>query len=153
MEQLGAENQRTVRVALNVISDENTDYWINTLKEQKGDVYLERHLGELRQLSSEFHGMSGEMSSIGMLIDDIIKQYYELENGIKSGKNIEVYKIAIEENSQFIRMILNQINIEFGENKELWYEELSGFQTETQKEIWEKFKEFDTQNKEVIYLK
>ncbi|WP_223702072.1 hypothetical protein [Sutcliffiella deserti] len=145
MIQLGVENHLTVARTLNEISDVNTDDWIEILEENKGDVLLERYIGELRRLSREFHGMSG-MTPIGMLIDDTIRQYYALEDGMKSGKNIEVYKRAIEENIQFKKTILSQINSEFGEDEKLWYKELSGFQTKTQKEIQEKFIEF--QNKQ-----
>lgn len=120
------------------------------LERKKGDVYLERHIGELRQLSYEFHRMSDEMSSIGKVIDDMIKHYYELEDSIKSGENIEVTRKVIEENSIFVMVVLTNINSKFGENKKLWYGELSGFQTETQKEVWEKFKEFETKKSNII---
>ncbi|QOR67297.1 hypothetical protein IM538_03925 [Cytobacillus suaedae] len=143
--QLGADNQRTVRGILNELSEGNTDHMIKTLKEANGDVLLERHIGELRQLSREFHRMSSEMSTIGLLIDDIIKQYYKLKVGVKDGENIEGYKREIEENIQFLESVLSQIDSEFGDNSKVWYQELSGYQTETQKDVWEKFNAFNTQ--------
>lgn len=146
IDQIGSQYQRTVRITLSEINDGNTDYWIDTLNEDKGDVYLERHIGELKQLSREFHRMSGEMSGIGMLIDDIINHYYELEHGIKSGKNIAVQKTKIEGKNQLINSILTEIDSELGEDRMRWYKELSGSQTNIQQKVWEKLKEYEEQN-------
>ncbi|WLR52527.1 hypothetical protein LC040_06415 [Bacillus tianshenii] len=140
MAQVGAENQLTVRKTMNKLNETSVDFWVSRLQKEKGDVYLERHLGELRQLSKEFHRMSGEMSAIGMLIDDIINSYSGLMNK-KHGEEVEGYKKEIEEKSKLINRILTQIDSHLGENEKLWYKELSGFQTETQKDVWEEFKE------------
>jgi hypothetical protein len=144
--QIGSANQATVRLTLNELGEGNTDYWIEALNEQNGNVRLERHIGELNKLSQEFHKMSGEMSQIGMLLGETINQYYELEDSISKGENIEEHIIAINNRIQFINTILTKIDTDLGEDEKVWYKELSGYETATQKYVWEKFKEYESQN-------
>jgi hypothetical protein len=145
--EIGSENQTVVRLTLHELSEGSTDLWIKTLGEADGDVVLERHIGELHQYSRKFHGMSGEMSLIGILIDSLINHYYQLKDSVQSGDNIEEISSSINNRIQFIENLLNQINSNLGDNPKLWYKELSGFDTETQRYVLEKFNEFQSQNK------
>ncbi|MCA1029555.1 hypothetical protein LCL95_00755 [Bacillus timonensis] len=82
--------------------------------------------------------MSGEMSAIGMLLDETVKQYYDLADNIQKGNNIEKHKIVINNKVQLITTILKKIDSDLGENKKLWYKELSGSDTATQTYMMEK---------------
>jgi hypothetical protein len=143
---IGSENLATVRLTLHELDEVSTDLLIETLKEEDGDVLLERHIGELIQFSQKFYRMSGQMSTIGILLDHLINLYYQLEVSVQSGKNIEDYRNEINKSLHFIETVLNQINSDLGDNQKLWYKELSGFDTETQKYVWAKFKQFESQH-------
>jgi hypothetical protein len=145
--EIGSENQTAVKLTLHELSEGSTDLWIKTLREEHGDVVLERHIGELHQYCRKFHGMSGEMSIIGILLDSLITHYYQLKSSVQSGSNIEETSSAINVRIQFIEKVLNQIDSNLGDNQKLWYKELSGFDTETQRFVLEKFNEFQSQNK------
>jgi hypothetical protein len=145
--QLGSENQTTVRMTLHELSEGNTDLWIKTLREENGEVALERHIGELNQYSQIFHRMSGEMSVIGTLIDNLSNHYYQLKDSVRTGRNIEETSLEINKRKQFIEKVLFQVNSDLGDNQKLWYKELSGFDTETQRYVLEKFNEFQSQNR------
>jgi hypothetical protein len=145
--QLGSENQTAVRMTLHELNDGNTDLWIKTLRDENGEVALERQIGELNQYSQKFHRMSGEMSVIGTLLDDLSNHYYQLKVSVLTGKNIEETSFEINKRKQFIEKVLYQINSDLGDNPKLWYKELSGFDTETQRYVLEKFNELQSQNK------
>jgi hypothetical protein len=147
MNRIGSENLATVRLTLHELDDGSTDFFIETLKEEDGDVLLERHIGELNQFSQKFHRMSGQMSVIGIVLDHLINLYYQLQVSVQSGKNIEDNRNEINMRLKFIETVLNQINSDLGDNQKLWYKELSGYDTETQKYVWAKFKQFENQNK------
>jgi hypothetical protein len=148
LSELGSENQTAVRLTLHELSEGSTDLWIKTLREEHGDVVLERHIGELHQYSRKFHGMSGEMSVIGILIDSLINHYYQLKASVQSGTNIKETSSAINIRIQLLEKLLNQIDSNLGDNQKLWYTELSGFDTKTQSYVLEIFNEFQSQNKE-----
>ncbi|WP_059173474.1 hypothetical protein [Bacillus sp. FJAT-27445] len=145
--QLGTEYQSAFRLTIHNLGDGSTDFWVETLKEPNGDIQLERYVGELRNYSREFSQMGGQMSAIGMLLDEIIKQYYQLEYGVKNGEDVEDSKKAINSRIQLINTIFTKIEADLGENEKLWYKELSGFQTDTQNYVEEKYREFQLQNK------
>jgi hypothetical protein len=145
--QLGSENQKAVRMTLHELSDGNTDLWIKTLSDENGEVALERQIGELNQYSREFYRMSGEMSVIGALLDDLSNHYYQLKVSVRTEKNIEETSFEINKRKQFIEKLLYQINSNLGDNEKLWYKELSGFDTETQRYVLKKYNEFQNLNR------
>jgi hypothetical protein len=147
MNRIGSENLATVRLTLHELDDGSKDFFIETLKEEDGDVLLERHIGELNQFSQKFYRMSGQMSVIRILLDQLINLYYQLQVSVQNGKNIEDNRNEINKRLKFIETVLNQINSDLGDNQKLWYKELSGYDTEIQKYVWAKFKQFESQNK------
>lgn len=46
LKHIGSENKTTVRMTLNELNERSIDFWFETLREEDGDVLLERHIGE-----------------------------------------------------------------------------------------------------------
>lgn len=49
--QIGTEHQVTVRSTLHALGGSSADFWSETLKEEDGNVRLERHIGKLHKFS------------------------------------------------------------------------------------------------------
>lgn len=141
---LGASFQNTVR---NTIFDLEgpTASWVEELKKEDGLVQLERHRGELEANADKFNAMGGNIRVMGDQLRYLSKLYWKLAEAVSSGaKNTGELSEQIEGLRSFSSDALKEINDNLGEDKVLWFTELSNTDSKTSIQFWKEFKAFES---------
>jgi hypothetical protein len=124
-------------------------FWIEELKKDKGDLLLERHIGELQANAINFNKIGGYYQIIGVQLQHISNLYWDLSTAVKNKDNDKIIDLnsQIEEHKNFIIKILKEIDKNLGENQILWYRELSNPNSKTSNLFWNELKAFESNNK------
>lgn len=141
---LGASFQNTVR---NTIFDLDgpAGFWQEELKKENGNVALERHRGELEANADKLNAMGGNMGVLGDQLHYLSKLYWNLAKAVRSGaENTGELNEQIEGLRSFISDALKEINDNLGEDKVLWFTELSNTDSKTSIQFWKEFKAFES---------
>lgn len=140
---LGTQYKYAAQNALFQLKEGATDFWLAELNEVYGGVLLERHLGTLQQLSSEFNKMSNAANPIGLMLYSLADNYRTLAKQVYAGDNTDELTQIIEARIHFTRAVLNKMVNDFGDNNKLWYTELSKYDSNTAKYVHEQFKQLN----------
>jgi hypothetical protein len=142
---IGLEYQITFR---NTIFDLEgpSNFWVEELKNDNGDVRLERHIGELQANSINFNKIVGYHRIISDQLQYLSTLYWDLAKAVndKDNENIIELNNKIEEHRNFIIKVLKEVDKNLGENQILWYKELSNPNSKTSNSFWNKFKAFES---------
>jgi hypothetical protein len=144
---IGSEYLNTVRNTIFDLVGPST-FWIEELKKDKGDVLLERHIGELQANAINFNKIGGQYQIIGTLLQHISNLYWDLSTAVKNKDNDKIIDLnsQIEEHKNFIIKVLKEIDKNLGDNQILWYRELSNLNSKTSNLFWNELKAFESNN-------
>ncbi|WP_142752198.1 hypothetical protein [Neobacillus piezotolerans] len=141
---LGASFQNTVRKTIFHL-DDPAGFWQEELKNENGNVALERHRGKLEANADKFNAMGGNMGVMGDQLHYLSKLYWNLAIAVSSGaENTRELNEQIEGHRSFITEALKETNDHLGEDEMLWFNELSNPDSQTSKQFWEEFKAFES---------
>jgi hypothetical protein len=143
---LGYDFQRLARDAFFELEGGHSEVWVEISHEEDGRISLESYIGDLNQLSYQFDIAGNKMSVIGMQIDFLKNEYYDLADNLEEGENIEQNKGQIDRIIDFLVPLLNEIDSISGENEKRWYREFTDEDSRTQKLVWDHFKQYEKQN-------
>lgn len=143
---IGAEYQITVR---NTIFDLDvpSNFWLEELKNENGDVLLERHIGELKANANNVYKIGGKLQIIGEQLHYISKLYWTLEEAVNDGDTEKIVRLHEEilQLRNFVIKVLKDVDGNLGENQIMWYKELSNPDSKTSKRFWDELVKFESE--------
>ncbi|MBT2680125.1 hypothetical protein J7E38_14010 [Bacillus sp. ISL-35] len=140
----GLEFQRTVRDSIFLLeNDADPTIWIKILNEEDGEFTFASHLGELSNLSRQYHMMNGKISMLGTMWDQLADRYTDLAISVKNGRDYTQTEEEINKDREFLVMFLNDIDSISGESEKRYYRGFSDSKSKTSNMVWREYKKYE----------